>query len=84
MSTGYEPEDLEAVEAFLQVEQNADILRALNQLQAHAGSEPLAVIALRYGFGFSITDVAFIMNSPKAKIQNTLQECLYFLKQKVS
>lgn len=85
MSTDYhEPEDVTAGETFLQVEQNADLIRALNQLYSEAGSEPLAVLALRYGFGFSVADVAFIMNRPKGMIQNTLQECLHFLKQKVS
>ncbi len=81
MSTDYhEPEDVTAVEAFLQVERHADTIRALNQLQSQAGCEPLAVLALRYGFGFSIADVARIMNRPKAEIQHTLQECVHLLK----
>ncbi|GIV21717.1 MAG: hypothetical protein KatS3mg023_3468 [Armatimonadota bacterium] len=80
MSTEYvEPPDLSALEDLLQVERTADIQSALQHLYTTAGCEPLAVLALRYGFGYDLKTIAFIMNRRKSDIAHTLRECLQLL-----
>ena len=80
MSTDYiEPEDLTAREAFLQVEQQADILRALQQLYHTAGCEPLALVALRYGFGYDLHTIGFITGKSERALRHSLQQSLHAL-----
>lgn len=80
MSTDYiEPEDLTAREALLQVEQQADVIRALKQLYHTVGSEPLALVALRYGFGYDLQTIGFITGKGERAVRNTLQQGLHVL-----
>ncbi|GIV17100.1 MAG: hypothetical protein KatS3mg022_2535 [Armatimonadota bacterium] len=77
MSSDYvEPEDLSALETFLQVEHSIDVHRALRQLYSTQGCEHLAVLALRYGFGYDLRTIAFIMNRQKKQVERTLHHCL--------
>lgn len=80
MSTDYlEPEDLSAVKAFLQVEQQADVIRALKQLCHTAGYEPLALVALRYGFGYNVDTLSLITGKSKSAVWHCLQHSLHTL-----
>jgi len=75
----FDAPDSEALEILQGVERSADVRNAL----AHLTLEEVAVIALKYGFLYSVRDIAHVLHLPLAEVTRLRLQALCKIRERL-